>query len=207
MQKSEDLLAYHRGIRFNFHRWRYRLGILQKVSLSLGMAVITGISAQIRIPLPYTPVPITGQVLAVLLSGVLLGRWYGSLSQLFYVSFGGIGLPWFAGMSGGISVLAGPTGGYLLGFILASGVIGWFTQNYVRMRRFLPLVGINLMAIGLIYFAGSLQLSIELGTGFLKTLQLAVIPFIWGDLIKAIFVTMIGTGITPKQAYNGEFDA
>ncbi len=207
MQKSEGLLTYYKKIRFNYHRRRYKLGILQKVGLSLGMAAATGISAQIKIPLPYTPVPITGQVLVVLLSGILLGSWCGSLSQLFYVFFGGMGLPWFTGMSGGISILAGVTGGYLLGFILASGITGWFTQNYVRMRRFLPLLGINLMAVGLIYFTGSLQLSIKLGTGFLKTLQLAVIPFIWVDLIKAIIATMIGTGISPNQDYNGEFDA
>ncbi len=207
MQSVVRLLTGYKNVRSHFYRRRYTLGSLQKVGLACGMAVVTGIAAQIRIPLSYTPVPITGQVFAVLFSGVLLGRWYGGLSQLFYVGIGAFGLPWFAGLSGGVSVLAGPTGGYLLGFILASGVTGWFTDSYVSMRRFFPLLGINVVAIALIYLCGAFQLSIVLGSGVQRTIQYGVMPFIGVDLIKAVLVAIAAWGMTPKQAYNGELDA
>jgi biotin transport system substrate-specific component len=81
--------------------------------------------AQIRIPLPFTPVPITGQTFGVLFTGALLGSRYGTLVVIAYVVQGLTGLPVFAGLNGGIAVLFGPTGGYILGFIPAAFVVGW----------------------------------------------------------------------------------
>ena len=78
--------------------------------------------AQIRIPLPFTPVPITGQTFGVLLTGALLGSRYGTLVVIAYVVQGLTGLPVFAGLKGGIAVSFGPTGGYILGFIPAAFV-------------------------------------------------------------------------------------
>ena len=97
--------------RYNAYRWRYELSLIKKIALVLGMAGVTGLAAQIRFPLPWTPVPITGQTFAVLLVGVLLGRWYGGLSLATYAVLGVAGLPWFTGWSGGIGHLAGPTWG------------------------------------------------------------------------------------------------
>jgi len=113
-----------RNTTYTAYRWRYELSLLQKVALALGMAGLTGLLAQARAYLPGTPVPITGQTLAVLLAGVMLGKWWGGLSQAIYAGLGVAGLPWFAGWSGGISHLAGPTGGYIIWVILRINISG-----------------------------------------------------------------------------------
>ena len=81
----------YRYTRYNFFKWRYELNVAHKVVLAISFACLTGLMAQMRIYLPFTPVPITGQVLAVLLAGVLLGKRYGGLSQVFYVGIGAAG--------------------------------------------------------------------------------------------------------------------
>ncbi|MEO0226145.1 MAG: biotin transporter BioY, partial [candidate division WOR-3 bacterium] len=93
------------------------------MTLSFGLAMV--FSAYIYIPLPWTPVPITLQTFFVFLSGIIL-RYYGGLSQILYVGLGAIGLPVFAQGFGGISRIFGPTGGYLIGFIIAAIFIGQF---------------------------------------------------------------------------------
>ena len=93
------------GKRFS---WRRGLGLAGNVMLSLCFAGLTGLAAQVRVPLPFTPVPITGQVFAVLLGGVFLGGGYGALSQILYLGMGAAGVPWLAG--GGSGLPLGPTG-------------------------------------------------------------------------------------------------
>src|SRR4030042_122397 len=110
----------YRYWRYNAFRWRYELSVAQKIALALGMACLTGLTAQVRFYLPFTPVPLTGQVFAVLLSAVLLGKWYGGLSQGFYAGIGACGVPWFAGWAGGVRFLSCGHGGYIIGFILAA---------------------------------------------------------------------------------------
>jgi biotin transport system substrate-specific component len=107
-----------------FFVWRHRSTVAKKIALCFAAAAFTGLAAQIRVPLASTPVPVTGQVFAVLLSGVFLGRRYGALSQVIYVSLGAAGVPWFAGWTSG--ALLGLTGGYLVGFIPAAALVGWF---------------------------------------------------------------------------------
>jgi biotin transporter BioY len=101
-----------------------------KVDMLKGMifaalfAALTAAVAWFKIPLPFTPVPITLQTLAVLLSGVMLGSYYGALSMIIYLLLGAIGLPVFAGGGSGIGALLGPTGGYLFSYPIAAFVIG-----------------------------------------------------------------------------------
>jgi biotin transport system substrate-specific component len=168
------------------------------------MACLTGLGAQLKIFLPFTPVPFTGQVLFVLLSGTLLGR-YGGLSQAIYVGIGCLGVPWFAaGMKGGIEVLMGITGGYLIGFIIASTIIGFFTERYLTARNFKFQLPLMLIGIGIIYAFGAFQFSLIMHTDFQKTMLLAVIPFLPLDILKAISTSIISTAILPKESYNGE---
>ncbi len=110
--------------KYDVFRWRYELSIPKKLALALGMAALTGLVAQVRFPLPWSPVPITGQTFAVLLAGVLLGRWWGGASLAFYAGIGAVGLPWFAGWSGGFAAITGPSGGYIMGFVLAALFLG-----------------------------------------------------------------------------------
>src|SRR3712207_1750584 len=87
-------------------------------------AALTAACAWFKVPLPFTPVPITLQTLAVLLSGAMLGAYYGALSMIIYLILGAIGLPVFAGGGSGFGSLLGPTGGYLLSYPIASFVVG-----------------------------------------------------------------------------------
>ena len=99
-------------------------------------AALTAAVAWFKIPLPFTPVPITLQTLAVLLSGAMLGAYYGALSMIIYLALGALGLPVFAGGSSGIGALLGPTGGYLFSYPIASFVIGKMLEKK-KLNRFL----------------------------------------------------------------------
>jgi biotin transport system substrate-specific component len=196
----------YRYQRYQIFSWRHSLSTAQKLGLALAVASLTGLMAQLRFYLPFTPVPVTGQVFAVLLSGVVLGKWYGGVSQGLYVGLGAAGLPWFAVWSGGIGVISGPTGGYLIGFILAASLIGWFTERYVGARSFLPQLGLMVIAVALIYGLGAAWFSILFSDGFTAIMKMAVLPFIPLDIIKAVAVAGITCAILPKEAYDGEVD-
>ena len=95
----------------------------------VGFSLLTGLLAQIKIPLPFNPVPLTGQTLAVFLSGALLGCRRGFLSQAVYLAEGAAGLPVFAGGAASVAHLLGPTGGYLWSFPLAAALLGWLVER------------------------------------------------------------------------------
>ena len=199
--------------KYDVFRWRYELSIPKKLVLALGMACLTGLVAQIRIVLPWSPVPVTGQTFAVLLAGVLVGRWWGGISLAIYASLGAAGVPWFAGWGSGLGYLAGPTGGYIIGFILAALFLGHFTDTYIRSRSFLSMLALMLLAnFILIYVPGLLQLGLWLNlvkgepATFTALLSLGALPFIAGDITKAVMAAAIARGVTPKSAYNGEVD-
>lgn len=195
--------------KYDVFRWRYELSIPKKLALALGIAALTGLLAQVRFPLPWSPVPITGQTFAVLLAGVLLGRWWGGASLAIYAGLGFAGVPWFSGWASGL----GATGGYIFGFILAALFLGHFTDKYIRSRSFLSMLGLMCFAnFILIYIPGLIWLGLWLklvaGTQatFIAVLGMGAIPFIAGDITKAVLAAAIARGATPKQAYNGEVD-
>jgi biotin transport system substrate-specific component len=178
-------------------KWIGERTLWHKIALSLGFALVTGVMAQIRIPLPFTPVPLTGQVFAVLLSAVFLGG-YGALSQLFYVILGIIGIPWFSGGLGGFAVITGLTGGYLIGFIPSAMLVGWFTSRYAFFRKFHYQLLLMMAGVVVIYILGSAQIAILIRLSLVDTIRLAVLPFIGVDLMKAAIVACISTSILPK---------
>ena len=199
--------------KYDVFRWRYELSIPKKLTLALGVACLTGLLAQARILLPWSPVPVTGQTFAVLLAGVLLGRWWGGISLAIYAGLGVAGLPWFSGGSGGLGYVAGPTGGYIVGFILAALFLGHFADTYIRSRSFLSMLAMMLFAnFILIYVPGLLQLGlwVNLVKGgavtFTTLLGMGAIPFVAGDITKAVMAAAVARGVTPKSAYNGEVD-
>ncbi len=202
------------NMRYRLFRSRSQARVISKLLLALGMAVLTGLAAQIRIPLPWSPVPITGQTFAVLLAGVLLGSWWGGMSMALYLGLGVLGIPWFAGWGSGLGHLAGPTGGYIIGFIFASLFVGYMADRYVRARSFLSMLALMLIANFLfIYGLGLIQLGLWLSLvkGSAVTLSgllyMGLIPFIAGDITKAVLAAALARGITPKEAYNDEADA
>lgn len=205
--EMENIISKYESATFNFFKWRFESTVAHKVVLALGFAFLTGLVAQFRFYLPFTPVPVTGQVLAVLLAGVLLGKWYGGLSQGFYAGIGAAGVPWFSGMTGGISILTGVTGGYIFGFIAAAMIIGWFTDRYVKARSFRSMFILMIAGVGIIYMFGVVQLSIVLGVGAQKAIELGALPFIGADIYKALVAAAIAGAVTPKSAYGNELDS
>ena len=203
----KNVFVKYESARYNFFKWRFESTFMNKFVLALGFACLTGLLAQARFYLPYTPVPVTGQVFAVLLSGVILGKWYGGLSQGLYAGIGAAGIPWFNGLKGGLDVLTGVTGGYIIGFIAAALVIGWFTDRYVRSRSITGMFSLMLIGIAIIYFFGVVQLSIVLGINAQKAIELGAIPFIGVDIYKALIVCAIAVAVTPRTAYGNEIDS
>lgn len=203
---QEAVASRQPGFGYMLLEWRSDLSVLQRLGLAVAVACVTGLAAQARVPLPWTPVPVTGQTLAVLLSGVLLGRWWGGIGQIMYVGLGAMGLPWFTGWSGGSGVLAGPTGGYLIGFVLAAFFVGYVTDGIVRQRRLLSLLLIMLVAnFVLIHVPGLLQLRlwyrVIAGTSISMrdVLFAGTVPFIAGDIIKVIAAAGIAVALTPGR--------
>lgn len=208
-----EVIATINRAKYDAFKWRYELSIPKKLILALGMAGLTGLLAQVRFYLPWSPVPITGQTFAVLLAGVLLGRWWGGTSMAIYAGLGAAGVPWFAALNSGLGYLAGPTGGYIIGFIFAALFLGYLTDRYIRSRSFFSMLGLMLFAnFVLIYIPGLLQLGLWLNlvkgepATFNTLLRMGAIPFLAGDITKAVVAAAITRGIIPKRAYNGEVD-
>ena len=177
-----------------------------KIILSFLMACITGLMAQIIIPLPWTPVPITAQTLAVLCSGLFLGKKYGCLSQIMYIVLGISFIPWFGGMTGGLDILLGSTGGYMIGFIIASYFIGYITEKYATARNFTRMFAvISIANFALIYIPGLIGLAVWVyltqGTvlGVVDLLLMGLVPFIFGDLIKIAGTAGLSKVFLPKE--------
>ncbi len=194
------------GTRDLIFSWRDSLSITGRITLALGMAIATGLLAQVRVPLPWTPVPLTGQTFAVLLAGVLLGRRWGGISQVLYVTLGVAGVPWFAGWSGGSAVLLGPTGGYLIGFVLAAMFVGHFSERCLRGRKFAYLFGLLLIANfvfihvpGLVHLRVWYALAGGSATSFKMLFLAGTAPFIVGDIVKVGAAATVAAAITPTR--------
>lgn len=154
------------------------------VSLVIGFALLTAAAAQVRIPLPFTPVPITGQTFAVLLAGASLGSVAGSASQLVYVLLGAVGLPFYAGGDSGWEVVQGTTGGYLIGFVVAAWIVGALAERD-QDRTVSSAVPAFLTGSVVVYLFGVPWLAHVLGIGWVEAAGLGAVPFVIGDLVKA----------------------
>jgi biotin transport system substrate-specific component len=157
-------------------------GLARDALLIAWASFATALAAQIAIPLPWSPVPLTGQTFAVLLSGAALGARRAFLAQLLYLVEGGLGLPAFAGGAGGIAVLLGPTGGYLLAFPIGAAITGALAERGWD-RRFVTMLAAMLLGSVAIFAGGLAGLS-----RFVTREQLLVVglvPFVPGDLVKA----------------------
>lgn len=197
MNSTVPIFPFRNNIE-NVITWSKDRKLITKFVLSIAFACITGILAQMRFYLPWTPVPVTLQTIAVIGSGLILGPIFGCLSQLLYLLLGILGVNWFTNYSGGVNTIVGPTGGYLVGFIIASLITGLIREKLVqkdskRIIVFAVLIGINFT---LVYGLGLIQLSLwywliqgqilPIGQLLLK----GFVPFIIGDLLKILGVTI-----------------
>ena len=154
---------------------------LRNVSLIIISALFVAVFAQIRIPVPFAPVPLTGQTFAVLLVGAALGSKHGIASLALYTVMGALGLPFFAGGASGVAYLLGPTLGYLVGFIVAAYVIGLLAERGLE-RSVRTSVVPFLVGTLVIYLFGAGWLAIQFGVE--QALTLGVLPFLIGDTLK-----------------------
>jgi biotin transport system substrate-specific component len=157
--------------------WVEKGSLTRNLFLSLGFAIVTALSAQIRVVIPISPVPITGQTFVVLLAGLVLGSTFGAVSMLMYLFIGMSGLPFFSAGVAGLAILKSPTIGYIIGFFLAANVIGRFANK--------PILGIALGSV-LIYICGVVGLMLILNVTVINAITIGIVPFIIGDLIKSI---------------------
>ncbi len=153
----------------------------------VGFTLLTATLAQIRFDFPFTPVPLTGQTFAVLLSGAVLGSRRGFSSQALYLAAGAMGLPVFAGGAFSFVYLMGPTGGYLWSFPLAAALIGWLVERGAGRETWR--LALSLIACdALILISGAVWLHILFGYALRQATLLGFYPFLIGDILKVVLV-------------------
>lgn len=163
--------------------------LLRDALLIVGASGLITLCAQVAIPLPWTPIPVTGQTFGVLLAGVLLGSRRGALACLAYLAEGAAGLPVFAGGMSGFVPFVGPTGGYLAAFPLAACVVGALAERGMDRKPQTALIAMLLGSL-MILALGSLRLCVLIGDlpiGFAKGFA----PFIAGELIKSVSAALL----------------
>ncbi len=151
-------------------------------------AALTAAASWVAIPLPY--VPITLQTFFVILAGALLGAYFGTLSMAAYLLLGFIGLPVFARGQSGLGVLIGPTGGYLIGFVLCALVTGLIVQTRKNPGLLWYIMAMSMGTLA-IYACGTLQLSLVLHMPLEQALILGVLPFVAGDILKIAAASLV----------------
>jgi biotin transport system substrate-specific component len=157
--------------------------------LALAGAFLTSVAAQVAIPLPFTPVPVTMQVFTVFALAALLGPFYGGLSQVIYVSLGMAGLPWYAGGAAGMQL--GVTAGYLAGFVAAAGLVGYLCRHDEFRNAQWKIAAAMLAGLVIVYIFGGFHFATVTGSSYRQTLAMTVVPFVIPDLMKVVMASSL----------------
>jgi biotin transport system substrate-specific component len=176
-------------------RWNEEAGLVSKLIACLLFAVLMALAAQVRIYLPFTPVPFTGQVLVVLLVGFVLGR-FGTLSVGMYLGLGA-SFGWFSGQVG-FAALSGVTAGYLFGFVIAAALIGEMAHRN-RCWNLSKIALVMGAGAAVILVSGSIWLSFLLHLDLTQALLLGAMPFLAVDVMKVILASSAAYLITPHR--------
>ena len=155
-------------------------------------AALTALAAQVAVPVPGSPVPVTGQTFAVLLTAAALGPARGLAAQALYLLAGLAGLPVFVSASHGASVVFGASGGYLAGFLAAAVIVGWGARRGAD-RSPLRTLALFAIASGVIYLIGTTWLCLDTGMSASAGIAAGVTPFLPGDAAKAL----LAAGLLP----------
>ena len=153
--------------------------------LVMGLTGFTALAAQVAIPLPFTPVPLTLQTFAVLAGAAALGAERAVMAQVLYIALAVAGVPVLAGGASGHEVVVGATGGYLIGFVLASYVVGRISSNGASTKSGKTALAFLAGSV-LIYALGAPWLAFTTGNTITWAIVNGVVPFLVGDLIKAV---------------------
>ena len=170
------------------HRLRLEKNIIFDVVIIIIGSVFVALSSQLAFYLPFSPIPITGQTFAVLFIGAVLGSRRGGLSLALYVLEGLIGLPVFAGGTGGMAIFFGPTAGYLVGFIPAAILVGYLSEKGYSRNR-ISMFFVLLLGLTVIYFFGVFRLLSFVE--YEKVFIFGIAPFLVGDAIKAVMAMIL----------------
>lgn len=174
---------------------------LARITVCALFTALLAVFAQIAIPLPFSPVPFTAQMIGLLLAGIILGSKAGLLSVTAYLLLGAAGAPVFSLARGGLHMLIGPTGGYLWGFIPAVFVTGLIFSKTTRFT--LPVASIALLpALIIVYCCGALQLTLLMQYSINQTIAIGILPFIPFDLVKIIIAAALGIRIKESLQQN-----
>lgn len=176
------------------------VAIMTRVAL---MAAVTAVAAQIAIPLPFSGVPFTMQVLAVVLAGLLLGPRYGALAMAIYLLIGAVGAPVFFGFQGGIGHILGPTGGYLVSYPVAAALAGLAARtavNAVRSRALAFSFAAGTAGLAVIYAFGAAWLMVVSQLPLAVALAQGVLPFVVLDLVKVGLAALVAVAAAPAIA-------
>ena len=150
------------------------------------------------ISIPIGQVPVTLQTFAVCLTAAMLGWKRGALAVLVYILLGAVGVPVFAGMTGGIGILAGPTGGYIIGFILTSLIVGFAAER--QHRKALPLAVSMVAGVLMCYVTGTIRFMAVTGMGLGESLLLCVVPFLLFDAAKIALAVILSNRLSKVAA-------
>lgn len=167
----------------------------EMVAVSL-MAAIFSIFAPIALPLPFTPVPITLGIFLAVFAGIFLGKIKGTVCVFVYLLLGAVGIPVFSGYMGGISVLLGPTGGFLLGYLMITFAAG--VSGEVFFGKALRCFFGSLFGVGCCYGMGILWLCIQTGVSLEEGFLMGVLPFLPVDIVKIILAVCLGETIKKR---------
>lgn len=161
----------------------------KKMILIALFAALTAVCSMISIPLPFTPVPINLATLAVFLAGGLLGSRDGAISLIVYVLLGFIGLPVFHSFTGGLGILTGPTGGYIIGYIAAAWLTGFMIEK-LGQKFYLCIISM-IAGSAACYALGTLWFMHLTSNGLVSALLACVVPFLLDDAIKIIVASIL----------------
>ena len=161
----------------------------QKIQTALVSAILC-ILAPFSLSLPFTPVPVSLSILVIFIAAYILPPFSCTVSVLIYLLLGMAGLPVFSGFSGGIWKLAGPTGGYLIGFLFAAFLSSRFIHAFPQ-SRILQVTGMVLGLMGC-YFFGTLWFSLQQKMNFSASLLMCVVPFLPADAVKILISAIAG---------------
>jgi len=162
-------------------------------------AALTAVFSWIAIPLPFTPVPVVLATMATCLAGSLLGPRYGSFSMIVYVLLGAAGIPVFHSFTGGLGILAGPTGGYIIGYIISALICGLLLDVLAKKKLTWWSMAVSMTA-GLTgcYVLGTLWFIISTGNSLGAALVMCVLPFLPGEILKIFASMMLVKKLRPR---------
>ena len=178
---------------------------VRRLTLIAFFTALIAILAQLAIPLPFSPVPLTGQLIGVFLAGTLLGGRDGCLAILAYLLLGAAGAPVFSLGRGGLAMLLGPTGGYLWGFLPGVYLSGRIQEGKQPpcVRGLLAAAGGAFFTLGCTYLGGAIQLSLVTGYSAGEAILAGVLPFIPLDLAKAAIAAVLGARVKKSMHATG----